>query len=218
MTVRQRYNAMLGFLPINLLPTAGPRFREVCTFDPVVRDMLTYSRLLLCKAMQHGGSGWLQYDRTFHRQQSIDPSLRWKTLQPALHASTIVGNSIGSGFFCSLCRECDHSTEAVPSFICSSRLLHLRLPGSIPSSNAHLKPRTRSETARYTYVSLGIVDHAPIQGGASTVMYVLLANFVICGWLKIVQAHQRTRSISGQDWLALHSPTALPCPALVLVQ
>lgn len=99
MTLRQRYDAAIGFLPISLLPSAGPRYREISTLlqwvycfnlymavrtsDPVTRDMfslLTYSCLIMREAMCHEGSGWLQYDRTFRRQISIDPSLQWNTL------------------------------------------------------------------------------------------------------------------------------------------
>ena len=195
MTVRQRYDAMFGFLPINLLPTGGPRFREissllqwvycfnlyfgVSTSDPVARDMLTYSRLLMCEAMQHGGCGWLQYDRTFCRQLSINPSLRWNTLQPALHASTIVGNSAGSRSFCSLCCKCEHATQSCALFhlqqpVTSSQATLTPTVGSAPSSTAHHRQDQRRLD---TSVLLGIVDRAPIQGSASSVMCALLANF-----------------------------------------
>ena len=54
----------------------------VCTSDPLARDMLAYSRLLIREALRHGGSGWLEYDRVFRRQLAINPLLSWNTIKP----------------------------------------------------------------------------------------------------------------------------------------
>ena len=215
---------MLGFLPINLLPTAGPRFREISSLLQWVYcfnlyigawDMMTYSRLLMCKATRHGGSGWLQYDRTFHRQQSIDPSLRWKILQPTLQPQPLWGIALVPDF----------SVRSVGNVTTQQKLCPVSFAAAGYSTSGyqgqfhppmHIPGHRQDQRQPDTSVSLGIVDHAPIQGSASTVTYVLIANFVI--WLKITQTHQRTWSISGQGRLALHSLTALPRPALVLVQ
>ena len=177
MAVRQRLDAAFGLLPLNLLPSAGPRYREISsilqwvycfnlyvgvrTSDPVARDMLTYSRLLMREAMRHNGNGWLQYDRTFRRQISIDPTLQWNTLQSALHASTIVGNGSGNGTFCSLCRECDHAARSCAlsqlqqptNQSVSSPFIPLPPgPSSFPTSG-HTRPQPRPETARYICAS-----------------------------------------------------------------
>ena len=45
----------------------------VHTSDPLARDMLAYSRLLIREALQHEGSGWLECDRVFHCQLAINP-------------------------------------------------------------------------------------------------------------------------------------------------
>ncbi len=81
----------------------------VRTSDPLTRNMLTYSRLLIREALRHGlGGGWMEYDRIFRCQLAINPALSWNTLEPGLQAATILGQNRSVGIFCSLCRECDH--------------------------------------------------------------------------------------------------------------
>ena len=63
----------------------------VRTSDQTTRDMLAYMRLIIRKAMRHGGPGWQDYYRAFRSQAAIDPSLRWNTLLPDLQASTMFG-------------------------------------------------------------------------------------------------------------------------------
>ncbi len=77
--------------------------------DPLTRDLLAYCRLIIREALRHGGNGWLEYDRSFRRQAAIDPTLQWNTLLPGLQASTLVGSGGGTGVFCTICREPDHS-------------------------------------------------------------------------------------------------------------
>ena len=62
----------------------------VRTSDPVARDMLAYSRLLIMEVFRHGGNGWTKYDRVFYKQRSINPCLHWNTLDPGLQAATIL--------------------------------------------------------------------------------------------------------------------------------
>ena len=83
----------------------------VRTSDPVARDMLSYSRFLIREALRHGGSGWLEYDWVFRRQMAINPLLSWNTVEPGLQAATIFSQGPSLGTFCSLCRECDHSSS-----------------------------------------------------------------------------------------------------------
>ena len=83
----------------------------VQTSDPLARDMLAYSRLLIREALRHGGSGWLEYDRVFHRQLIINPLLSWNTIDPGLQVATILGQRGSTGTFCTLCCECDHTTS-----------------------------------------------------------------------------------------------------------
>ena len=85
-------------------------FVAVRTSDPLTRNMLAFSRLLIREALRHGGGGWMEYDRVFRRQLAINPSLSWNTLEPGLQAATILGQARLQGTFCSLCRECDHDT------------------------------------------------------------------------------------------------------------
>ena len=77
--------------------------------DPVTRELLAYSRLIIREALRHGGNGWQEYDRSFCRQAAIDSSIPWNTLVPGPQAATLVGSGTGAGVFCTLCREPDHS-------------------------------------------------------------------------------------------------------------
>ena len=83
----------------------------VCTSDPLARDMLAYSRLLIREALRHGGSGWLEYDRVFRCQLAINCLLSWNTIDPGLQVATILGQRGSSWMFCTLCCECDHTTS-----------------------------------------------------------------------------------------------------------
>ncbi len=115
-----------GLTPLAATPVSfRPRHREVpslqswmyCFFayvavrssDPTTRDLLPYGRLIIREALRHGGNGWQEYDRSFRRQAAIDPSIPWNTLLPGLQASTPMGSGTGTGTFCTLCREPDHS-------------------------------------------------------------------------------------------------------------
>ena len=91
----------------------------VLTSDPLARDMLAFSRLLIGVALWHGGSGWLEYDRMFHRQLAINPLLFWNTIDPGFQVATILGQRGSSGMFCTLCRECNRHRQ------CPSLLLPL---------------------------------------------------------------------------------------------
>ena len=60
--------------------------------------------------MRHGGRGWLDYDRLFCQQSSLDPFLPWNALHPSLMASTILGQwSAGQRTFCFVCQRFDHT-------------------------------------------------------------------------------------------------------------
>ena len=81
----------------------------VRTTDPLIRDMLTYMRLVVREALRHGGGGWQEYDRNFRRLAAIDSSLRWNSLLPDLQVATVLGQRGNGGVFCSLCRGIDHT-------------------------------------------------------------------------------------------------------------
>ena len=76
--------------------------------DPTTRELLAYSRLVIREALRHGGSGWMEYDRSFRRQAAINPSMPWNTISPGLQAATLMGNGGNPSVFCTLCREPDH--------------------------------------------------------------------------------------------------------------
>ena len=86
-------------------------YMAVRTSDPLTRDMLAYTRLIIREALRHGGNGWLDYDRVFRKHTAINPAQPWNVLLPSLQASTLVSSrpQLG-GKFCTLCQECDHST------------------------------------------------------------------------------------------------------------
>ena len=64
----------------------------VQTSDELTLQILSYSRLIVCKALHHDGSGWVEYGRVFHCQMSINPTLCWNTLDPRPQAVTIIGH------------------------------------------------------------------------------------------------------------------------------
>ena len=87
-------------------------FLAVGTADLVTRERLAYAILMIRESLQHGGSGWLQYDRLFRQQAAVDHTLPWNVINPGLQATTILAQrSAAGGQFCSLCQDCDHSTE-----------------------------------------------------------------------------------------------------------
>ena len=69
-------------------------YMAVCMEDVMTRDMLEYCRLIICEALQHGGSGWQKYDWMFWCQV----------------ATVISGRGAAGGMLCSVCRVMDHSS------------------------------------------------------------------------------------------------------------
>ena len=127
--MRAHYEELQGGMGVQLLPVSTrPRVREisslsswVCCFltylavqtsDPVTRQRATYAMLVVREAMRHGGRGWLDYDRLFRQQAALNPSLQWNVIHPELQATTVLAQrSTGSGSFCTLCQECDHTAQ-----------------------------------------------------------------------------------------------------------
>ena len=121
-----------------------PRLREVSTIpswiycflayiairssDPYTRDMLAYARLVIRKVQRHGGNAWLTYDKVFRQQAALDHSLQWNT---GIQAATLVGQPSGTGMFCTLCREPDHTAD-------HCALTYLQHPYSQPPRGQHL--------------------------------------------------------------------------------
>ena len=127
-SLMRHYDTFQGAVPIHVLPgSARPRIREVttlpswiCAFltylavrttDPLTRDQLTYAWLVIREHLRHGGQGWLEYDRLFRQQAALDRTLQWNTIQPALQATTILGQRVGGGVTCTICHECDHTAS-----------------------------------------------------------------------------------------------------------
>ena len=111
--------------------------------DQSVRNMLTYGRIILHLALKHGGSGWLEYDRTFRQQAAADPTIPWNILNPSLMASSVLSvSSAHSGTLCPHCQEVDHrgydcALTSIDPFLDSPR--HRTHP---PSTFRHRLPRT----------------------------------------------------------------------------
>ena len=76
--------------------------------DPVTRDMLAYSCLIIREALRHSDSGLLDYDLVFRRQVAIDPLLSLNVIEPSLQAMTIPSLRSGTATFCTFYHECDH--------------------------------------------------------------------------------------------------------------
>lgn len=99
---------------------ARPRLREVTTplawvycflsymgtstSDPTTRSQAAYASLLLREAQQHGGRGWLEYDKAFRRQAADIPSLPWDMIHQGIQASTM----LNQGLYCTSCQQTDH--------------------------------------------------------------------------------------------------------------
>ena len=123
----QRVEDAHSSFPNYLLPASSrPRLREVSSLpswlycfltyvsvlssDPVVRDRLTYARLIIREALRHGGRGWLDYDRLFRQQAALDSSIAWNAINTSLLASTVLGQRLSSvGQCCAICHGFDHS-------------------------------------------------------------------------------------------------------------
>ena len=115
-----------GTAPVAHIGPSRPRLREVSTLstwtycflgymavltsDDKTRTQLAYARTIIREAQRHGGTGWLDYDRTFRQQAASDVSLQWNHLSPSLHASTILGQPTSNQrpVFCTFCRGTDH--------------------------------------------------------------------------------------------------------------
>ena len=117
--------------------------------------MLSYSRLIIHEALCHGGSGWVEYDRVFRHQMSINATLSWNTLDPGLQATTIIGQQSTPGTFCALCRECDH--EASQCALAQIQQLLLSMPPTssqnIPKAPGITRPPKRPETLLNIFVN-----------------------------------------------------------------
>ena len=106
-------------------------YMAIRTTDPATRDQLAYARLLLWESNRHNGSGWLEYDRAFRQQASLNSSVRWNTLVPGLVASTMLAQRM----FCPHCHEVDH-----PGSQCALAYLH-----QLPSSSSAVQPASRPQ-------------------------------------------------------------------------
>ena len=126
--VRQHFEGVHGALGFHVLPMSSrPRVREVTSLpswtacfltylavltpDPTTRKRLAYAILVIREAMRHGGQGWLDYDRLFRQQATIDHNIQWNLVHPGLQATTILSHRSGQGLFCNLCQECDHAAQ-----------------------------------------------------------------------------------------------------------
>ena len=83
---------------------------SVLSTDPVVRDRLTYARLIIREALRHGGRGWLDYDRLFRQQAALDSGIAWNATNTSLLVATVLGqHPAGVGQSCAVCHGFDHS-------------------------------------------------------------------------------------------------------------
>ncbi len=125
----------------------------VRTSDPLTRDMLAYARLITRESLRHGNNGWLEYDRVFRRQISINPLLPWNTLEPSLQASTMLGQRSTTGTFCSLCRECDHTASRCALAPLQQPLQQQLSTNPPPSMSWNSRPPKRAETLLHICVA-----------------------------------------------------------------
>ena len=62
-----------------------------------------YGQLIIYLAQEHGGRGWLAYDRLFHQQIASGSSLAGNKFAPSLMASTV----LSSGYLRTTCQLCN---------------------------------------------------------------------------------------------------------------
>lgn len=140
--------------------------------DPQTRDLLAYCRHIIQEALRHGGNGWQEYDRFFCRKAAIDTTLQWNTQLPGLQASTFVGLKGVLDFFCTICREPDHS--APQSHLRAYRWPDVRPyqhPVGLPGPLVDLRPCW----------ARGIAGHVRSRGPAHTSTNVAFANLATGG-------------------------------------
>ena len=143
-------------------------YLAITTADPTTRDQLAYARLIIREAQRHGGSGWLEYDRTFRQQAALEPLTRWNTLNPSLLAATVLTQRPQGGQFCTLCRGVDH-TRSQCALLCLQPPSVRRLtPTSSPRICTSWNRGTCTFPGECSYLHVcsicpGFVQHKAIQ-------------------------------------------------------
>ena len=134
-------------------------YLAITTANPTTRDQLAYARLLIREAQRHGGSGWLEYDRTFRQQAALDPLTRWNTLNPSLLAATVLTQRHQGSQFCTLCHGVYH-TRSQCALICLQP----------PSARRQTATSTCLHVmeSRRLHVSRGMFIHARMPGPITT--------------------------------------------------
>ena len=79
--------------------------------DPLSRQLIAYTQLVLDLARRHGGKGWLSYDCLFREHMAAGSKDKWEELNPSLMASTVLGSSDTQHRFCSACMSSDHNKQ-----------------------------------------------------------------------------------------------------------
>lgn len=126
MSLMAQLEELQGPTSLQVVGAARPRMREITslpnwcycflgymaaiTSDPVTRDQLAYTRLIIQQAQRQGGLGWMDYDKVFRQQIAVDSSIKWNAINAGLLASTmLVSRQSGPGSFCTLCRAVGHT-------------------------------------------------------------------------------------------------------------
>ena len=88
-------------------------FVAVRTRDQETRDLAAYGQLVIHLARQHGGAGWLAYDKRFRQHHAAGIGYPWSELNPSLMAATVLRRDSGGepGQSCSKCASSDHDEK-----------------------------------------------------------------------------------------------------------
>ena len=88
-------------------------FVAVRTKDQETRELAAYGQLIIHLARQHGGTGWLAYDKRFRQHQAVGIGHPWNELNPSLMAATVLRRDSGGkpGQSCSKCASSDHEEK-----------------------------------------------------------------------------------------------------------
>ena len=88
-------------------------FVAVRTKDQETRELAAYGQLVIHLARQHGGTGWLAYDKRFRQHHAAGIGHPWSELNPSLMAATVLRRDSGGkpGQSCSKCASSDHEEK-----------------------------------------------------------------------------------------------------------
>ena len=113
-----------------------------------VKQMCTYTCLVVQETRKHGRDGWSAYNRLFRQHTVANSHLSWATLDGSIHAVTFLASRKGSGTHCRLCADSDHLAHECTLALVLSSSQPTRYADSQPSFRKALPGGTSSTSNR----------------------------------------------------------------------